>query len=512
MTRRSRLISVFDRHARRRDEHGYVLALTALIILPLLLISAMAVDYGGWYSQGARMQRAADAAALAGVVWLPDLATATTVAQSTAKANGYDDALSNITVAVSKLSDYELKVTITDTAGRVYLASWVKNAVTITRTSSAKYVLPVPLGSPRNYFGTGPNVTGSDTYGSKTENFYAAINGYCQSKYQGDPFAVPFINSGNNNTCGAGGNIANGDYIGPASSTYPDQYQYYITVPPSRSQNIVVDIWSPWVDGPADTADATPTFELRAPDNTPLDDSDNPLVTCVTGGQTNPREYTAADNDRTLLGVSGWSDFCTIGTNAATYPAGKYILGIRTKAAESNNAGLNSYSIMASYASSVGTTCDSRSDATCPKVSGKNWISIYANAPGTAKFYLAEIGPEYAGKTLLITLFDPGEGGNSINILDPNGNKVNFVATDEGVDGVTPGTPLASSNSLDVTASRYNGKYVQLSIDLANSYATDFAAATGGYWWKIQYNYSGSVTDRSTWGVKVLGNPVHLTS
>ena len=93
MTRRSRLISVFDRHARRRDEHGYVLALTALIILPLLLISAMAVDYGGWYSQGARMQRAADAAALAGVVWLPDLATATTVAQSTAKANGYDDDL-----------------------------------------------------------------------------------------------------------------------------------------------------------------------------------------------------------------------------------------------------------------------------------------------------------------------------------------------------------------------------------------------------------------------------------
>ena len=113
---------------------------------------------------------------------------------------------------------------------------------------------------------------------------------------------------------------------------------------------------------------------------------------------------------------------------------------------------------------------------------------------------------------MLITLFDPGEGGSSINILDPNGNKVNFVATDEGVDGVTPGTPLASSNSLDVTASRYNGKYVQLSIDLASTYASDFAAATGGYWWKIQYNYAGSVTDRTTWGVKVLGNPVHLTS
>ena len=78
MAKRSRLLSVIDRGASRRDERGYVLILTALILIPLLLISAMAVDYGAWYTSGSRMQRAADAAALAGVVWLPDLTTAFT--------------------------------------------------------------------------------------------------------------------------------------------------------------------------------------------------------------------------------------------------------------------------------------------------------------------------------------------------------------------------------------------------------------------------------------------------
>src|SRR6478735_914692 len=145
MTRRARLLTVFDHHPRRRDEDGYVLALTALVILPLMLISAMAVDFGAWYTQGSRMQKAADAAALAGVVWLPDLTEATDVAKDAAKANGYDDALANVTVTVTKLSDNELKVDIRDTAGKVYLAKWVKNSVTINRTATAKYVLPVPL-------------------------------------------------------------------------------------------------------------------------------------------------------------------------------------------------------------------------------------------------------------------------------------------------------------------------------------------------------------------------------
>ena len=60
-------------------------------------------------------------------------------------------------------------------------------------------------------------------------------------------------------------------------------------------------------------------------------------------------------------------------------------------------------------------------------------ISIFANLGGgsgsTATFYLAQVDPVYAGKTLDIMLFDPGEGASSIEILDPNGNPATFTWT-----------------------------------------------------------------------------------
>ncbi|HZM53618.1 MAG TPA: hypothetical protein VFC03_01175, partial [Acidimicrobiales bacterium] len=65
--------------------------------------------------------------------------------------------------------------------------------------------------------------------------------------------------------------------------------------------------------------------------------------------------------------------------------------------------------------------------------------------------------------------------------------------------------------TLDVTNSQFNGKYVQLSIPLSSTYGT--SPALSQFWWRIQYQFqSGGVHDRTTWGVQVLGNPVHLTS
>lgn len=636
----------------RRNERGYVLALTGLIIIPLLVISAMAVDFGGWYTQGSRMQKAADAAALAGVVWLPDLADATDVAKDTAKANGYDDALANITVTVTKLSDSELKVDITDTDGRVYLASWIRDSVSITRSATAQYVLPVPLGSPRNFFGTG------DMYSSGPENFYAAINGTCQAKRQGDPFAVPRISTETNNTCDGSAWTTNTDYKDPTTT---NQYEYYITVPPGRTNPILVSLWNPGgnetiVESGATTSDTTTitvnnvsggvqaqpvtsctggpnyscqttfslrakassapslnctgsgtktctitfngspnttftitstsgtpsrgscsrqgwgsnryytcpitvwtnvtandppttgcvlasnkytctiestytpttstnvndpgggsgvpatTFSLYAADTTPLDDSDNPLLSssgnCAPGDSSypNPRTFTSGTttSTRTLLGKKGWTDLCVIPTST---PPGKYILSLKNSSTD-GATGLNGYAVMASYTNSIGATCDSRTDAMCPKVAGKNWISIYANFDGSvATFFLAEIDQEYAGKTLLITLFDPGEGGYYLEVLDPSGTPQTFVARDMGVDGVSPSSPLSPSTQLNVTASRYNGKFVELAIDLPGNYG----AALSDFWWKIRYTFGSDVTDRTTWGVRVLGNPVHLT-
>ena len=81
-------------------EKGYVLMTTALVLVPLLIVSGMAIDFGGDYWQGVKMQRAADAAALAGVVWLPNLVKATTVANDSLTKNGWSAGAST-TITIS---------------------------------------------------------------------------------------------------------------------------------------------------------------------------------------------------------------------------------------------------------------------------------------------------------------------------------------------------------------------------------------------------------------------------
>jgi len=510
--------------ARRGEpgERGYILVMTAMLIVPMMLLAAMAIDYGGWYAEGTRMQKAADAAALAGVVWLPNFQQASSVAKDTARQNGYDDAKTNIVVKVTQISETELGVQITDSNSEVYLATFVKKTMSISRSASAKYVLPVPLGSPKNYFGTGPMISGSDK-----ENFFAAINGYCSYKAQGGPFearyqipGIPSASHGSGNAC-TSSRTSNGDY-----HEDPDPaYQYYIELPPNRSQTMYFYIYNPHEDADDPTGYSsgqysTTSFWLQAPDNTPFNDADNPLYgkpgsggSCTGSGESNPRTYTASDNDASFFSTSGWSRFCTFSTSA---PPGKYILNVRTKDGEANSYATNAFSYLVQRSSSTtnATVCDTRTDSTCPAIYGKSWMSVYANASGSsANFFLAKVGPEHAGKTLKITLFDPGEGGKSIRILDPGGNFASFRYQDMGVNGDTPGSDLGPTTSLNVLNGTYNGKFVELTIQLPSNYASSSTFQNAGWWWKIQYNTdTGSVTDRTTWGVRVIGDPVHLTS
>src|SRR3546814_3531637 len=142
---------------RGRGDHGFALIMTALVIVPLMLVAAFAVDMGGWYAKASRAQRAADAAALAGVVWMPTFSKAEAVARDTAEKNGFehDPDGSGVIVNVWTSGEHQLSVSIT-ADGEVYLGKIVRSdGVQITRDATAEYALPVPLGSPKNTFGTG---------------------------------------------------------------------------------------------------------------------------------------------------------------------------------------------------------------------------------------------------------------------------------------------------------------------------------------------------------------------
>jgi len=501
---------------RRGGERGYVLAVAAMVLVPLVLAAGFAVDIGAWYADGLRMQRAADAAALAGVTWLPDLDRAGSVARSVARQNGFDDADPDIAVTVRRRAASRLEVRIDRGHAAQYFSSLVVDGKSIRRTAVAEYTAGVPLGSPRNYIGTGS----TDTGGAAPEGFYLAINGYCALKENGDPFAPGF----------EGNDDPRPPYIRcPAPTpnrqhTAAPQYTYTVDVPAGRVDPIEVRVFSPWTNQtpPIDPSDRDPfstTFTVRAPDGTPFNDADNPLARCTGAGEANP---TVADDDvdpstvaqDVMFGRPGWLRVCTI---ASTSPPGTYLVQVGIDDDSSTLHHHNTFGLVATY-SGRRVACDSRTDPQCPRVAAKDWLSIYADTGSPqAEFYLADVPATAAGRKMSVTMFDPGEGGQLIRIIDPAGHEMPF--TWKTLDGryvqSSPVTALDVSgcdNQPQIGPGRggtckFNERWVQMSIDLPADYATRYPT---DHWWRIKYEYSSTVTDRTTISVTIGGTPVHL--
>src|SRR6266508_390902 len=75
--------------ARLRDERGQAVVITAVFLVALLGMAALAVDLGAWSRSQRALQARVDAAALAGAQALPyDTDTATSLAGEDASKNG----------------------------------------------------------------------------------------------------------------------------------------------------------------------------------------------------------------------------------------------------------------------------------------------------------------------------------------------------------------------------------------------------------------------------------------
>jgi len=211
---------------------------------------------------------------------------------------------------------------------------------------------------------------------------------------------------------------------------------------------------------------------------------------------------------------------------------GIYRVKVSTQADQPASVGSNGFALGARVGGSSGSTTaalprcvnDANEaaggityDPSCPHVYAEKEMSVFANqGSATANFFLAEVSRANAGKTMIITLFDPGEGGQTLQVLDPSGTPATF--TWETVDGDT-GWPQysGSGTSLDISqtvnpklpdhqsASRFSDRKLELKISLPPDYSP-----TGTDWWKLSYHFAASVSDRTTWGARIIGNPVRL--
>jgi len=144
------------RHPQRRSR-GQVLIIFALTIFVFIGLCAIVVDVAWYWANNLRIQRAADAAALAGVVHLPgDVPTAISVARAEAIKNGYTNGVNGYTVTPTQdpANPRRLRVEIAGPVGTYFAHVIGVHSFPAVRRSRAEFILPVPMGSPEAYYGT----------------------------------------------------------------------------------------------------------------------------------------------------------------------------------------------------------------------------------------------------------------------------------------------------------------------------------------------------------------------
>jgi Flp pilus assembly protein TadG len=500
------------------EERGAALPFVAVMMVLLIGMAAFAVDLGWLYLNGSRVQRGADAAALAGVVHLP-ANTAQVTAQSVngANANGWDVGEVNGTAIVGggpdilnwqPLSENRLEVQVTSRVPTFFMKIFGIRHVDMTRTATAEYVKPVPMGSPSACFGIAAfaaNLTGTQSLANQglghcaswEMNFWAAINGPLTAKEHGDPYAVRCLRA-TSTGCQAAPWGANPDYR-------PSGYYYGIEIPDGKTSfDVKIFDAAFYARGcQVETGDCqglthsasggmTTHFTVYHPDGTPLDPTDNTSTVC-------PTSSFATDHLPTTRNV--WTTVCTL-TNAGGIPPGIYVLNVRSTG---DSGGNNSYS--------VGVTT-SPNTAPHARVYAINDMSIFTNSGGAAvaTVYLAEVAEIHAGKNLQLDFYDPGEnpsGDAWVEVRTPTNGAAACRWSSRNEAGAITGGPASINpcrlQSTVAGVAQFNAQWLNTSIDIPNSYTCGATC-----FWTMRLELGLTSQDRTTWAARVIGNPVRL--
>ena len=554
---------------RLKGERGYVLVMSALLMLPLLAFAGFAIDIGFWYTHANRMQRAADAAALAAVVWMPNDERATEVALETARANGFDDADADITVTVTPVGNRRVRVHIHDADVEMYLSSLFLDNVDIERQSLAEYVQSVPMGSPEQTLGNDPDkgfqpffwlntggpLTRKDNGDRHTAGVCTGFSGcsgstnldYSETGYfyrvtvdtkpasgdlevqvfdpafvqQGDQCNVHMLDPANSNyTTRVNDLVAQGmtdaatRYVRGNTNFCPGDHRIHLNPSP------------PSVVGLVET-----TYLLREPDNTPFDNTDNPVICAVTFDAYNQDTYDLLMNPNPIGSENmafrdhfrQWTSVCSVPWNDVV--VGDYLLQVTTTADQSSppaslenfddgvsTGGHNRYALRAGFGDPT-----SASFATGLNLFADGRLPIYANQNGggdTTNFFLARIAPEYAGQVLELEFYDVADtpGTANLTIVPPADMTGDGITACTFIRDATPPQVISPGNCTitGLTSANYNGRVVTVQIPLAENY--DCAAGSDlGCWFKVDLTFTdGTPNDTTTWSARVRGDPVRL--
>ena len=116
----------------------------------------------GWYVEVQRVQNAADAAAMAGVTYLPDdFASAKSHSDHSRGTQRVPELRIHIGFGLDRDKPTQLVVTVSSKIGNAFGTAFGVNTNTIVRSATADFNGPAPMGSPCNTFGNEPPGAGT---------------------------------------------------------------------------------------------------------------------------------------------------------------------------------------------------------------------------------------------------------------------------------------------------------------------------------------------------------------
>jgi hypothetical protein len=392
---------------------------------------------------------------------------------------------------------------------------------------------------------TPPNPIPSD----RDPGFWANIYGPGQYAANGDAFSTRCTNTPNCST------VQNVQY---RPTTDPNRGEWYVVeVPPGVSGTLDINVFDASLniggfapditDGGSGTADFETEYRVFTWNST-LDFNNRGNAFTVGAG-------TNVHND----GSCWWelrseSDFDTAWSTMCTRPVSggeRFLVNVRTNAVTSaNNSGNNGYAMEA-------VINDDRYASPGPSIYAYRDMVISNNnecPSGTCEgtFYLAKVDPIYAGRTLVLELFDAGDStGASVSTVYPMmpsptlprpvvnvpASDCTFTATPapnayenssnlriysgENRAATTATAPDSGDGHCGIRATisntrQYNGMWLRIRVDIPTDYACDRTVnnpevAANSCWWGIRYRFNGNASDTTTWQARVEGNPLQLT-
>jgi hypothetical protein len=276
-----------------------------------------------------------------------------------------------------------------------------------------------------------------------------------------------------------------------------------------------------------------------------------PTYRKVNGGGTVTQTYDGLGNPTDMAVYHNWVDAATYTGSAdqglvtlqqygtpSSYLSGGFLVGgtyrlrVDTLDYDGSVSGSASQALAhKAYAVRVLDSTNNLCSANC-KVGAWNDMCLYTPITGgNFSIPLFELPPYYAGKTVTIDIYDPGDisgvGTVDIDIIDPTTGLAAVAPSgytidiyDLGVQRSNPGTLVSSPTNTTATfratfasGSRpYNGHWVHINLPVPSSWNP--GPDPNNWWWSLSYrtsfNPGAKATDTVTVAVGLKGNPAHL--